>query len=209
MDERLTGHTSNTFWETLCNTKNIINYYSALLNTACLTWGFRNSVMSGKCVKSAPSSSFTDIQDRFFSATTCALNSAGGLSNIYGQKDDLNNFVLSGTRRGNVFLSRAWTADSSLDVWFRKNIKKWVYWFKSSSATAFSRTLGYHVHIRHQEGLDHLQSSVKRIIMKTSHARLTNETGHRLLSAEEAACLTGKGLDWSHRGARFLVSRNT
>lgn len=62
--------------------------------------------MSGKCVKSAPSSSFTDIQDRFFSATTYALNSAGGLSNIYGQKDDLNNFVLSGTRRGNVFYLR-------------------------------------------------------------------------------------------------------
>lgn len=42
----------------------------------------------------------------FFSATTYALNSAGGLSNIYGQKDDLNNFVLSGTRRGNVFYLR-------------------------------------------------------------------------------------------------------
>lgn len=64
--------------------------------------------------ENATSSSLTDMID-FFSATTCALNSAGGLSNIYRQEDNLNNFVLSDTRQRNIL---------RLEIWFGKHKKK-------------------------------------------------------------------------------------
>lgn len=142
------------------NIKNTMNYFSPLLNTACLTRRFRNSIMSSKCVKSATSSSFPDMVD-FFSKT-CALNSAGGLSNIYGRGDDLNNFVLSGARGGNIL---------HLGIWIHL---VWETYQKTGLLTqvklchCFQQDVGYHVQIRHQEGLDLLQPSAEGIIIKTS-----------------------------------------
>lgn len=151
-----------TSWKTHNNIKNTINYFSPLLITACLTCRFRNSIMPCKCVKSATSSSFPDTRYGRFFSKTCALNSAGGLSNIYGQGDDLNNFVLSGARRGNILHLGIWIHL----VW--ETYQKMGLLTQVKLCHCFQQDFGYHVQIRHQEGLDLLQSSAEGIIIKTS-----------------------------------------